>query len=112
MAQARELGPTGALQGVGDMRVDASFEVRNKITDAFIIAMFSDVGNVWLQDSRDKIKDIALSLGVSFRYDFDFFLVRIDSALRLHDPTQNQGERWLIQGPLKGGVHFGLGHPF
>ena len=108
----RELGPTGALQGVGDMRVDASFEVRNKITDAFIIALFSDVGNVWLHDSIDKIKDIALSLGVSFRYDFDFFLVRIDSAVRLHDPTQNQGEKWLIQGPLKGGVHFGLGHPF
>ena len=51
-------------------------------------------------------------MGLGFRYVLEFFLFRIDAAIRLHDPTQNQGQSWIVQGPLKGGVHFGLGHPF
>ena len=76
------------------------------------MALFSDLGNVWIHESENKFRDVAMSAGVGFRFDFEFFLLRFDAAARLYDPTQNQGERWLVQGPFRGGVHFGLGHPF
>ncbi|MBM71625.1 MAG: hypothetical protein CL847_02440 [Crocinitomicaceae bacterium] len=108
----RGLGGGEDLIGVGDLRFDVSLEHRKDITDAFTIAAFSDVGNVWVHDSPNKLKDLAFSMGLGFRYDLEFFLFRIDTAIRLYDPTQNQEHRWIVQSPLKGAVHFGLGHPF
>jgi hypothetical protein len=109
----RELGPglTGS-SGVGDMRLDASMELRVNWTKAVEIAVFADVGNVWTQETPITFNSLGLSSGLGFRYDFDFFLVRLDCAIRLHDPSKEFGARWLMQGPLKGGVHLGLGHPF
>lgn len=108
----RGLGGSDDLLGVGDLRIDASVEHRKGINDYLTIATFADVGNVWVHDDEYKLNDIALSAGLGFRFDLEFFLFRIDLAARLYDPTQNQELRWLTQGPLKGGVHFGLGHPF
>jgi len=108
----RGLGGGEDLIGVGDLRFDASLEHRKDMTDNFTIAAFSDVGNVWVHDSPNKLKDLAFSIGLGFRYDLEFFLFRIDTAIRLYDPTQNQEHRWIVQSPLKGAVHFGLGHPF
>ena len=108
----RGVGGDPTLIGVGDLRLDASIEFRNKVNDYLIMALFSDLGNVWIHESENKFRDVAMSAGVGFRFDFEFFLLRFDAAARLYDPTQNQGERWLVQGPFRGGVHFGLGHPF
>ena len=83
---------------------------------AFVIqstlALFSDIVNVWTHAQKNKLENIAFSGGVGFRFDLEFFLFRIDAALRIYDPTQNQGQRWMVQGPFNGGIHFGLGHPF
>ena len=108
----RGVGGGEELIGVGDMRFDATIEHRKSISENFSIATFSDLGNVWVHDSPNKLQDLAISTGIGFRYDLEFFLLRLDAAIRIHDPTQDQGTRWIVQGPLKGGVHFGLGHPF
>jgi hypothetical protein len=117
----RELGPgfsspeasnQGVLPGVGDIRLDASAELRIKWTEAVTIAMFTDVGNVWTHETPVSLSSLGLSTGIGFRYDFEFFLVRLEGAVRIHDPSKEFGHRWLMQGPLKGGVHLGLGHPF
>jgi hypothetical protein len=58
------------------------------------------------------IKSLALSTGVGLRYDFDFFLIRLDAALRIYDPSSFESERWIGQALPKGAIHLGLGHPF
>ena len=59
---------------MGNLRADASAELRMKWTDANAVALFSDVGNVW-NKSNIELADIAWSVGLGFRYDFDFFLL-------------------------------------
>lgn len=105
----RMLGPTSL--GVGDLRADISGELRMEWTEATTVALFSDVGNVWDRATFD-INDLAWSVGLGVRYDFDFFLLRLDGALRLHDPMKEFGERWIYQSKIVGGIHLGLGHPF
>ncbi|PCJ81421.1 MAG: hypothetical protein COA49_04815 [Bacteroidetes bacterium] len=126
----RELGPglysetdpiQGVLRGVGDIRLDASAEFRIKWSPFATVAMFADLGNVWLHKTslsnyvsliESGWESVAVSTGVGLRLDFDFFLVRFDYAVRLHDPTRIKGQRWMIEKMPSGAFHLGLGHPF
>lgn len=126
----RELGPgtfsdvnneSEILQGVGDMRIEASAEIRMKWSPFTTIAVFTDLGNIWLHETGSnngtsfksaKWSSLAFSSGLGLRLDFDFFLIRIDAALRVHDPTKLSGERWLFESNPAGAFHLGLGHPF
>lgn len=127
---ARELGPgthadgtdSGAVTGLGDMRIEGSWELRWMWTDMWGVAGFLDVGNVWLHGQDvpdvatfgrgDKWSSIAMNAGAGLRLDFEFFLLRVDAGLRLHDPSKPGGERWIGQHPAGGALHLGLGHPF
>jgi len=126
----RDLGPGNfnsedseiiLLNGVGDVNLEMSAELRLDWSESITIAMFTDVGNVWLHDNgfndglsikSGGINSLAFSTGVGLRYDFDFFLIRLDAALRIYDPSSIELERWLGQSRPKGAIHLGLGHPF
>ena len=125
----RTLGPgnaaftegSSAITGVGDVRVDLQLEWRSTLNKDWQLAGFTDAGNVWLHGpdvpaetawSWKTLEGWGWSAGVGFRYDLDFFLLRMDGAVRLHDPSQPSGERWMGQGPVRGALHLGLGLPF
>jgi outer membrane protein assembly factor BamA len=126
----RELGPgnyseesstQGVLRGVGDYRLDISSEFRFKWTSLTTVALFADAGNIWQNGNGENdgtswsssgFSSIAFSAGIGLRLDFEFFLIRLDAALRLHDPTHSDGERWFIESRPNGAIHLGLGHPF
>ena len=124
----RDLGPgfaslddegLGVALGVGDVQLEASIEYRRKLTDALELAWFSDVGNVWLlpHDEADAAvtlssKSMAWGCGLGVRLDFDFFLLRLDGAVRLHDPAQAESGRWIGSEAPRGRIHLGLGHAF
>ena len=126
----RELGPgnyaeesstQGVLRGVGDYRLDFSSEFRFKWSSKTTVALFADAGNIWQHGNGDNdgtswnssgFSSVALSAGIGLRLDFDFFLIRLDAALRLHDPTHSEGERWFLEARPNGALHLGLGHPF
>lgn len=117
-ANPEELG-LGAALGVGDVQLEASVEYRRELTDALEFAWFSDVGNVWLlpHDEADEAvtlssKSLAWGCGLGVRLDFDFFLLRLDGAVRLHDPAQQAGVRWIGNESPRGRIHLGLGHAF
>ena len=124
----RTLGPgnteqmedASGIAGVGDIRLDLQFEQRMRINDFWQVALFSDMGNVWLHgESAPEASVWSLDLrgfgwgaGLGVRMDLEFFLLRLDGGLRIHDPGKALGKRWVGQGPWKGALHLGLGLPF
>lgn len=85
------------------------------------MAVFSDLGNVWLQGSGAvdinpqrtfNLKSLAWGAGLGMRLDLDFFVFRVDAALRIHDPSKPQSQRWISEGKPNGAVHLGIGYPF
>ena len=125
--QTRDLGPglnqlenstNNSLAGLGDLQLELSSELRKKLTDVLGMAMFMDVGNVWLNtpDSDELTRfsphSLAWGSGIGARLDFEFFILRLDAAMRLFDPTQAEESRWFYQGSPQGALHLGIGHPF
>lgn len=125
----RDLGPgfaeqadlnAGYVPGVGDVQLEWSMEWRQELTDAFGVAWFTDAGNVWIHGASEPTDagvhfspaSIAWGGGLGVRLDFEFFLLRLDGALRLYDPSQTVDQRWLNLNQPNGMVHLGIGHPF
>jgi len=113
-----------------DMKLEANLEYRFKIFWVVEGAWFFDAGNIWSINSDDKrdggqfsfkrfYKEVALGTGLGLRLDFDFFLLRTDFGLKLHDPSQANGQRWIPKedhGFMFRGKNWafslGIGYPF
>lgn len=128
----RQLGPGGSsldinnnLERIGDIRLEVNMEYRFPIHNWLKGALFVDIGNIWLLNKnssfpdgqfnfKDFYKELALDAGFGFRFDFNFFVFRIDGALRIHDPTLAVGDRWVINDIGFGKIvwNFGIGYPF
>ena len=126
--QAYSLGP-GRSGGVNDfneanLKLAFSTEYRFRIGGNFHSAFFVDVGNIWnfldnVEDERyvfvgvKSLKDIAVGSGVGLRYDFDFFVFRIDLGYKTYDPAREIGDRWFKGINLGRTVlNFGINYPF
>lgn len=142
--QVRRLGPGSSIlydtagnranDRFGNMQLEGNVEYRFNLTTIAGIklksAVFLDIGNIWgveFADSAAKVKipeasfnfnrigkDIAIGGGVSLRFDFDFFLIRLDWAYKLKNPslaTINNG--WFRDLRLfNGQFQLGIGYPF
>jgi outer membrane protein assembly factor BamA len=111
----------------GDIKLEANIEYRFKLIWKIEAAMFADVGNIWnMRYDSTKInaefnfnrfhKEIAVAGGVGLRFDFSFFLLRIDVGIRFRDPSFPDGKRWIPVFNNFGfdDLHwkFGIGYPF
>ncbi len=126
----RTLGPgsytgTGDYERVGDMQLETNAEYRFPIIDFFKGAFFVDAGNIWNLKPVSTFpggafawktlgKDIAVDAGLGLRFDFSFFIFRLDFAVPLQDPSYPIGKRWRLdklqwQDVV---VNFGIGYPF
>ena len=131
----RQLGPgryrnvlTGALDyfnQCGDVRLDASVELRSRLFWNFEFAAFVDGGNIWtLRDyesqpggviSSDFYRQIAAAWGVGLRLVTDFVVLRLDLGLKAYDPSQEGQAAWPLRRPLDNHnrtLHFAVGYPF
>lgn len=113
----RELGPGSADTSVtsldlntGDIQLEFNLEYRFSLTKLFKMALFTDIGNVWMlrADStkpnaefniKRLRKDLAWSAGYGFRLDFGLFVIRLDYSYKLYDPNIEEGKRWITQYP-------------
>lgn len=112
--QARTLGPGASrdslktFNNIGDIKLEFNLEFRFKLTKMFQAAFFADAGNIWLARPDERrpnaefewsrfYKEVALGGGVGIRLDFEYFLVRLDMGLQMHDPSKIEGERWFFQ---------------
>jgi len=111
----------------GDIKIEANVEYRFKIFWKMEGAIFLDAGNIWAlnevegrQGAEFKwnrfYREIAVGTGLGVRFDFSFFLMRIDFGLKLRDPSLPENERWLPLFRNRGfndlHLNFGIGYPF
>ncbi|WP_035676543.1 translocation and assembly module lipoprotein TamL [Flavobacterium limnosediminis] len=122
------LGP-GTSGGVNDfneanMKIAFSAEYRFNLFGKWNAALFADAGNIWniwdnVEDERytfngwKSLKDIALGTGLGIRYDFGFFVGRLDLGFKTYNPAKPQSERWLKDVRFdKSVINIGINYPF
>jgi outer membrane protein assembly factor BamA len=131
----RDLGP-GSYSGgsrtrfpnqTGDIKLEANIEYRFKMFWVIEGALFIDAGNVWNLNSdefegglfrKDQFyKEFAVGSGVGARFDFSFFIFRLDLGLKLRDPALPDGDRWIpgnraLTWQDDFTINIGIGYPF
>jgi outer membrane protein assembly factor BamA len=111
----------------GDIKIEANFEYRFKLIWKMEAALFLDAGNVWEYGKAENkpgadfawnrfYKEIAVGTGFGARFDFSFFLLRIDLGIRLRDPAIEGTNKWIPVFREFGfndlHLKFGIGYPF
>ena len=133
----RRLGPGGYQAGSnlieqpGSVFLESSIEYRFKMFK-FIGdmngAFFLDAGNIWsLTDIPNEsgkfkfdsfINQIALGTGFGLRWDFNYFLLRLDLATKVINPANPVNKKWVLsetsfssgENPIE--FNIGIGYPF
>ena len=107
-----------------NFKLAANIEYRFPILGSLKGALFVDAGNIWnaLDDVSDPLarfdswrdlEDIAVGSGVGFRYDFDFFVFRFDTAFKTYNPARPRTARWWSDYALNRAVfNVGINYPF
>lgn len=132
--QVRSLGP-GSYKAPtdiypnqsSDIKLESNLEYRFKLFWRMEGALFVDAGNVWAINYKDNregavfkinefYKQIAVGSGVGIRFDFTYFLFRLDLGMKMRDPSLPEGKR-IIPGnyPITGehfNLSFAIGYPF
>lgn len=133
--RARTLGPgsyaqpqdvTERYDKIGNIQLETNLEYRFHIFRSFHGAWFVDAGNIWLSyDDPNKpngkfqlnnfYKEIAVGSGFGLRYDFSFFILRLDAGMKIYDPQYTESKRLVFgtqtirQSTI---LNFGIGYPF
>ncbi|MCB0820115.1 MAG: BamA/TamA family outer membrane protein [Bacteroidetes bacterium] len=129
---ARSLGPGGynpasgvRFDQIGDIKLEYNCEYRFPVYKFFESAIFADAGNVWLRRKDESrpladfrfyrfYKEIAMDAGIGFRFNFDFFIIRLDAAHPIREPNYTEADRWSFGRIAMKRVNFnlGIGYPF
>ena len=126
--KAYKLGP-GSSKNINEfneanLKISFSIEYRKEILGKLKGALFIDSGNIW--NVSDNVKDnsmkfnslkdlseLAVGTGIGLRYDFNFFIFRLDTAFKTYNPSKLKTERWLTDLALKKAVfNIGINYPF
>ena len=134
----RRLGPgsyvssSNLVEQPGSILLESSLEYRFKLFSLFGQmngAFFVDAGNVWNMSQGNTepttqftlsnfYNQIAVGTGFGLRWDFDFFLIRLDLATKVLNPANAINQKWVLpQTSFEGGqnpieYNIGIGYPF
>lgn len=127
---AYTLGPGGRANpestiNTGDVKIMATYEYRFSILGNLKGALFTDVGNIWTLEPTPGLKntefrfdrfykELAVGAGFGIRYDFGFFVFRLDAGYKIYNPALLEGNRWTFNSLRLGDgiLNFGIGYPF
>lgn len=126
--QSYSLGP-GRSGGLNDFneanfKIAISAEYRFNIFNKLNGAFFADAGNIWnvfdnvtdeesVFEGFKSLQDIALGTGIGFRYDLNFFVVRLDVGFKTYNPAKEMKERWFRDiVPNRAVLNIGINYPF
>ncbi len=132
--QVRTLGPGSYAAGANeypnqsaDIKLEANIEYRFKMVKFMEGAFFFDAGNIWAINDNDNregaqfkinefYRQIALGTGFGIRFDFTYFLFRLDLGMKMVDPSLPSGKRFIIGNyPITNdlfNLNFAIGYPF
>lgn len=132
--QVRSLGPgtykadEGAYPNQSsDIKIEANLEYRFRLMGPMEGALFFDAGNIWAINKSDNregalfkfdkfYRQFAIGTGTGFRFDLNYFLLRVDVGMKLRDPSNEKGHRWIIgDRSLRSddfAFSFAIGYPF
>ena len=126
--KAYKLGP-GSSNNINEfneanLKIAFNLEYRNKISGSLNGAFFIDFGNIWnVNDSVDDdsmtfnnlsdLSELAIGTGFGLRYDFNFFVLRLDTAFKTYNPAKEKSNRWFKDFSLNKAVfNIGINYPF
>ena len=132
--QVRSLGP-GSYKAPtdiypnqsSDIKLESNLEYRFKLFWIMEGALFLDAGNIWAINYKDNregsvfkidgfYKQIAVGSGLGVRFDFTYFLFRLDLGMKMRDPSLPSGKRFIPGNyPITGdhfNLSFAIGYPF
>lgn len=134
---ARTLGPGSYkkllnIEQSGDIKIEANIEYRsflfNLLEGAQLEgAAFVDAGNIWTRNEdparpgsqfkfENMVKEMGLGGGLGLRFNFSFFILRLDAAVKLRDPSLDLAKRWVYpnQKFVIGDItpNLAIGYPF
>ena len=132
--QVRSLGP-GTYKASpneypnqsSDLKIEANIEYRFRLMWLMEGAFFLDGGNIWAVSRKDNragatfhfdqfYRQIALGSGFGLRFDFSYFIFRLDLGMKMRDPSRVSGQRWIPGNHRLSSDHFNLsfaiGYPF
>jgi len=125
---AYELGP-GSTDNINDfneanLKLALNLEYRFPIAGNVKGALFADAGNIWnvfdnetnpdaIFSGFSSLGDIALGTGAGLRYDFTYFVFRLDVGFKTFNPAKDGSDRWFDGYNFKRAVfNIGINYPF
>ena len=119
-------GSTSAVNDFNEANLKLAFnlEYRFPVVGNINGAIFADAGNIWnvfddvenpdaTFDGISSLKDIALGSGFGLRYDFTYFLFRLDLGFKTYNPAEIQSKRWFRDYNFANSVlQIGINYPF
>ena len=82
------------------------------------------MGNIWnisdntnddsmTFDNFSDLSELAIGTGIGLRYDFNFFVLRLDTAFKTYNPAKEKSNRWFSDLSLNKAVfNIGINYPF
>ena len=112
----------------GDLKLEMNLEYRFKMFYFVDGALFFDAGNVWLLSKDDErpgaeiskrfLDQIAVGTGYGIRFNFNFFIIRLDFGYKLRSPFKDEftGRNWYTLREVRqqglGNVQVAVNYPF
>ncbi len=126
--QSYSLGPgkTGSVNDFNEANMKLLFctELRYNIFQKLNGALFIDAGNIWnvndvvknadaVFNGLKSLENIAVGSGFGFRYDFNFFVIRLDLGFKTYNPANIENEKWFKEMRFnKSVLNIGINYPF
>lgn len=119
----------------GELLIESSVELRQDLVGFLEGAIFVDAGNIWtvrnslVEADRDAegddgvfrfnefMNEMAVGTGIGLRFDLQFLVFRLDLGMKLFDPAQKKGERFVgdeifSNFSRNSEINIGIGYPF
>jgi outer membrane protein assembly factor BamA len=126
--QSYSLGP-GRVAAFNDfneanLKIAMSAEFRFNFFGQLNGALFIDAGNIWnvldnvtvekaVFSGLKSLKDTAVGSGFGFRYDFNFFVVRLDLGFKTYIPSEESNKKWFRDYNFSNSIlNIGINYPF
>ena len=118
------------LGGYGNVLLEGSFELRQKLNSLIEVAAFIDAGNIWTYRTEAEpldtdfrstqfINELAANYGIGFRFDLQFLIFRLDLAKPFAIPFEDEVNAFRVPerfpgGPVDRGLQLviAFGYPF